>query len=214
MWEPDIQWSVWPTVWLVEKQNKQWHEDVKPSPFRKADGFFSPVTCLWAGGWDRLLAEGLLSFAWPCQMSQILKWGAGGCSFTVKVAINFWIWWLFHKSSFSDTMIICVIRLLFFSLFFFFPLHPFLVLSIFFLLKASTDRSASMCNQSISKWVISLESLSSYTNKYYNILKTPSTVSINKYKWYKIASSKLPFEAISKAVACITAVCRKIQLCT
>lgn len=78
-------------------------------------------------------------------------------------------------------------NILFYQIAFFFlffpPLCWFLTLAIFYLLKASTNRSASTCNQSASKWVISLESLSSYTNKYYHLLKTPSTVSINK--WYK-----------------------------
>lgn len=135
----------------------------------------------------------------------MLKGSAGGCNCMMKVAID--VYFPFLVKWYNDNL--CYQVAFLFPIFF--PLHPFPTLSIFCLLKTSKNTSASMWNQSLSKW-LSLESLNSYTNKYFHILKTPSIVSINK--WYKIASSKLPFEEINKEVAFITAVCRKIQLWT
>ena len=123
---------------LAEKQNDRSHEDMKTSCFTaiwfparsravrlmQVLSGSPPRLCVSeGGGWDRPLAEGLLSFAELFQMHQILKWGAGGYSFTMKIAINPWTWQLLLKSWFNHTMIIYGFRLWGFFFPFFFSLH-------------------------------------------------------------------------------------------
>lgn len=125
-------------------------------------------------------------------MCQILKRGAGGYSFRMKIVTNkpldlMVISWnlvqgyhdnLWFQVAFSGVLFFCLFVSflfcvglfvwLFFVVCLFFPsLHLFLALSICCLLKVSTSRSAWTHNQSVTPWVIRLEYLTWNTNKLY-----------------------------------------------